>query len=428
MAEETDGGPNFSNGEAPWASDVRAAAAEVASEIVAIRRHLHQHPEMSMCEVETTRYLADRVAELGLVARPSPMGVGLTTDLTRGDGAEPATRRVGIRGDIDALPIRTASTAPYASRVEGVMHACGHDAHAAMVYGALAILIRMGNQGRLPWPIAVRGIFQPAEETSEGAPLMIRHGALDGVDCAVALHVDPTLPVGVVAGRSGPFTAACDTFEVDLHGRAGHSARPHLCVDALAAASAWVREAYARVPRIHDCRDPAVVSVGTLHAGHAANVVAGEARLTGTIRSFSEPVRGAIMQMLRDVSEAVRQSHGCQVAVNFSAYTPSLHNHPALYHPMARVASQLGDIHRVDSLQQPSMGAEDFAFFARHKPSCMMRLGIAGEHLGSHALHTSAFDIDERALAIGAQLLAATAIELNAPRTILNPPPGMVKP
>lgn len=394
-----------------WRSELGQVAARLAPGIVSVRRHLHSHPELSMREVTTTAFLAERVESLGIVARVTEHGIGLTGDW-RSQHPTPSPHRIGLRGDIDALPIATVGTDVYASRHEGVMHACGHDAHAAMVWGALAILHELDRLDALPNPVAVRAIFQPAEETSQGGPLMIAAGALQGLASILALHVDPTLNVGSVAGRPGPLTAACDSFDVEVVGRAGHSARPHLCSDAIAAAASWVGELYARVPRVHDCRDPAVVSVGTFHGGVAPNIVAGHASLSGTLRTFSESSRAAIMQEMQNLAVATTQSTGCQVNINFSAYTPSVYNDPELHRIMLQTARALPSIEQAELLDLPSMGAEDFAFFAQHKPVCMMRLGIAGPLLGGHALHTAAFDIDERSLPIGAGLLAATAIEL----------------
>ncbi len=397
-----------------WIQSVGAAGHRLGTAIIEVRRHLHANPELSMQEFTTTRYLAERVESMGLSPQVTSQGIGLTVDWNTARSVV-ATKRVGLRGDIDALPILTVSASQYASQREGVMHACGHDAHAAMLWGALAILRRLDSQDELPWPVAVRGIFQPAEETSQGGPLMIEAGALDGLDCVLALHVDPTLAVGQVAGRPGPFTAACDSFDVEFTGRSGHSARPHLCADAIAAAASWISEMYARIPRSHDCRDPAVVSVGTFHGGSAANIVAGQAHLSGTIRTFSESARAAIMQEMQNVALATEKTFGCEVDVAFSSHTPSVHNNASLHATMARVASQLSEVKEVQHIELPSMGAEDFAFFAMQKPVCMMRLGIAGPVLGGHALHTPQFDLDEQAMTIGAELLAAAAIELCRP-------------
>ena len=399
------------SGTATWRSALAQVSASLSPAIVAVRRHLHANPELSMQEYATTAYLAERVESLGSSPVITEQRIGMTCNW-QSRHTQTSQRRVGLRGDIDALPIDTKSTEQYASQNAGVMHACGHDAHSSMVWGALAILHNLDQEGALPWPVAIRAIFQPAEETSEGGPMMVAAGALQGLSGVLALHVDPTLAVGKVAGRPGPLTAACDCFDVEFTGRAGHSARPHLSIDALAAAASWIGEMYARVPRIHDCRDPAVVSVGTIHGGSAANIVAGQTSLSGTIRTFSESARAAIMQEMRNVAEATEKTFGCQAVVKFSAYTPSVHNDPELHHTMFETARSLSSIEHVETIELPSMGAEDFAFFAQHKPVCMMRLGIAGPLRGAHALHTAAFDIDENALSIGAGLLAATAIAL----------------
>ncbi len=395
-----------------WRSELVQVAERLTPGIISVRRHLHAHPELSMHEFSTTAYLAEQVAALGTTAVVTDQGVGLTSDWQSQHAASSSSLRVGLRGDIDALPIATLGTDVYASRHAGIMHACGHDAHAAMVWGALAILQDLDGRDALPNPVAIRAIFQPAEETSQGGPLMIAAGALHGLHSVLALHVDPSLSVGTVAGRSGPFTAACDSFDIEVIGRAGHSARPHLCSDAIAAAASWIGELYARVPRVHDCRDPAVVSVGTFQGGSASNIVAGQASLSGTMRTFSESSRAAIMQEMHNLAAATAQSFGCQVKINFSAYTPSVFNDAELYRSMLQTAQSLPSIEQAQVLELPSMGAEDFAFFAQHKPVCMMRLGIAGPMRGGHPLHTAAFDVDERALPIGAGLLAAAAIDL----------------
>jgi IAA-amino acid hydrolase len=344
-----------------WRGALGQVAERLAPEIVAVRRHLHAHPELSMQELATTTYLAECVDSLGSVVQITEQRIGLTSDWQ--SKHDPTSKhRIGLRGDIDALPIATTRDDQYASRNVGIMHACGHDAHASMVWGALAILQELDRHNALPGPVAIRAIFQPAEETSEGGPLMIAAGALQGLSGVIALHVDPTLAVGKVAGRPGPFTAACDSFEVEFTGRAGHSARPHLSIDAVAAAASWISEMYARVPRVHDCRDPAVVSVGTIHGGSAPNIVAGHAHLSGTIRTFSESARAAIMQEMRNVAAATEKTFGCRVAVGFSAFTPSVHNDAEVSRIMMETARTLPGIEQVETIELPSMGAEDFAF------------------------------------------------------------------
>ena len=380
-----------------------------------IRRQMHAHPELSMQELETTRFLREKLESLGFQTKTTPQAVGLTFDWETAPGA---ARRIGLRADIDALPIQTASTADYASQVAGVMHACGHDAHSAMMIGAACILKSLHEQDLFDEPIAIRSILQPAEETSAGAPYMLENGAADDLAAALALHVDPNLPSGFVASRCGPFTAGCDTIEVIVRGRSGHSARPYQAIDALHAASSWLQLAYARLPRIHDCREPSVFTLGTFNAGVASNVVADTAKLTGTLRTVSDSVRLQLLDALNSVSTSIEAGHGCRIDFKVSEFTPSLHNDARITEAAMRAARQLLGDGAVETIPLPSMGAEDFAFFCRKIPCCMFRLGTAGQRHAassdySSPLHSPDFDIDEDALVVGAKLLAACAIELS---------------
>ena len=370
-----------------------------------------------MQECNTTRYIFAQLAELGFVAKGTEKQLGLTVDWDSHPG-QPAAQRIGIRADIDALPIQTQLTADYASGVPNVMHACGHDVHTTVAIGAMTILKRLRDEGVLTQPISIRGIWQPAEETSQGGPYMIEQGALEGVEAAVAVHVDPNLPVGQVSSRVGAFTAGCDMFELTFKGRSGHSARPYQAVDAIAAASSWIQQAYALVPRVYDCRDAAVISVGSFNAGVAANIVSDNAKLTGTIRTVSEPTRQAIFETLNDLGQAIENAHGCHVELKVIGYTPSLHNDEVVTLKAMDAARKLLGNDSVGVIPLPSMGAEDFAFFGQKVPCCMFRLGTSGlpkdgEREHSTPLHSPQFDIDERGLAIGAQLLASAALELS---------------
>ncbi len=386
----------------------------LAPELIRIRQHLHQFPELSLQERVTSEYVRTELEQLGFHPRPLSGDIGLICDWEHG-ASTPAVKRVGLRADLDALPIQTTSTASYRSSVPNVMHACGHDAHTAMGIGAIAILQKLGEAGALPVPMAVRAIFQPAEETSEGGPLVVEAGALQGLYGAFALHVDPTLPVGHVGTRVGYLTAGCDTFEARFFGSEGHSARPHQAVDVIEAATSWIQQVYARANRVHDCRDPAVVSFGTIQAGKAANVIAGSGLVRGTLRTLSLDTHARVLKLIRDLAAAVERSHGCKIEFNVFQHTPSLTNDPTLVQCMRDAANRLESIDQVADIPLPSMGAEDFAFYSQHVPTCMMRLGTAapaseGEYAATH-LHVSNFDIDHRALRIGASLLAASAIQ-----------------
>ena len=390
---------------------VEMVAAEIQPQLVACRQHIHRHPELSMQEFATTTYLADRLWSCGLVPRQTSRKIGLMCEVAHGrdDGW------IVLRGDIDALPIQTDSIADYRSANADVMHACGHDAHATMVLGALMVVRRLAESGDLPWPVAVRGVFQPGEETSTGAPYMIREGALDGAAAALALHVDPTLPVGQCGTRPGVISAGCDSFEAIFEGRGGHSARPHLTSDVIAAAATWINQVLQRQHRSHDCREPAVIGLGFVSGGDAFNVIPSRVRVGGTLRSLSQSSRRASRAAMEASADAVAMIHACKASVTFPTETPPVVNQPLLTRRLIEWLDALPSLEAVRVLEEPSMGAEDFAFFCDVLPGCLIRLGVAGPAVGHMPLHTPLFDIDEAALSVGAGVLALGAIMLCRP-------------
>jgi amidohydrolase len=386
---------------------------ELLERLSTIRQHLHKNPELSEAEFETTAFLAEQVDRLDLSAKLAGDRRGLSVDF----GA--AERRIGVRGDIDALPILESSEQAYQSQVEGVMHACGHDAHAAMTFGALLLIKQLSEMDALPYPVSMRAIFQPAEETSTGGQHMIEHGALDDLDAIVALHVDPTRSTGTIGVRHGSFTAGCDLFYVEMNGDAGHSARPHLTGDALAAAISWIEQAHTRIPRCHDSREPIVLNVGQIQSGSAINVVPQRAQLSGTLRCVTTSGQQQAVKMLEKISQAVGLTHAVQVKLTFGQHTPPVINHTVVTDAIERSAIEWLGCKNVEQIELPSMGAEDFSFMTSHLPGAMFRLGISNASIGNRPLHTNSFDIDENALTIGAVILAKSVIRLCSPnRTI----------
>lgn len=411
----------------PWYTDLASTADRLQSEWIRLRRHLHQHPELSGQEFETTRFLADTVDRLGIpphIVCPGGNassnegsggpGRGLTADFV--SAPEMANqKRFAIRGDIDALPIVDGKSVDYGSHRDGVMHACGHDVHASVIVAALQILLEMHRSGTLPHPVAVRGIFQPAEETAEGARYMIAHHALQDVDAILALHVDPTRSVGRIGLREGPFTAACDIFEVQVKGRGGHGARPHLCHDPIDAATLWVQSAYRCLSRVIDPHETVVISIGQIQAGQQANVVPDRAMLRGSLRSLNPDARSVALEKLHDVSESVFRQTGCEVKLEFVMTAPGVVNDGDMVRRLQRVASHAIDPAASEFIALPSMGSEDFSFYLDQHPGAMFRLGIAGPQIGHEPLHTPNFDVDERAITVGAKLMAAMAIDYFTP-------------
>lgn len=368
-----------------------------------VRRYLHRQPELSGDEYRTTEFLAEIISDLGLSPTIAGDGRGLFVDI----GEVSSGPRIAIRADMDALPIASELRVDYASRVDGVMHACGHDVHSAIAFGAAAMLNELSQQGHL---IHARMIFQPEEETSRGGLHMIASGALDNVAAAIALHVDPSRPAGTIGVRDGSFTAGCDLFTCQVRGRGGHGARPHLTGDTVGAAAQWITDIYRRVARATDARDAVVVNVGTIHSGVAPNVVPAEASMSGTLRALSKESVSRAKETMRDISEAIASVHGCEVQLTLGQHTPPVVNDAAMNALLRDSGVELLGESRVREIEKPSMGAEDFAFIAQEVPAAMFRLGVAGIDVGSEPLHTSKFDIDESSLQTGASVLALAAV------------------
>lgn len=383
-----------------------AAVDELAGVIRAVRRDLHAHPEPSLHEFRTTEELARLLRDAGVPHRVMATGRGIVAG-PEGDGPKAA-----LRGDIDALPIQDAKVGvPYGSTRPGLMHACGHDAHAAMALGATLALHQCRD--RLPVPDGWRALFQPAEETADGAHEMIAGGAMDGVKAIVALHVDPELEVGRVGQRAGVLTADCRDLKVAIRGRGGHAARPYLAIDPIAAAAQLVSGAYQVVPRAVDAREPVVLTFGMIHGGDANNVIPDLVTLEGTVRSLSQGSRERACAALQAVARGVEASTGAEIQLDWLVGIDPVVNDAAVNAALVEAASGVVGPDRIVAIPHPSFGGEDFAGYLAMAPGAMMRLGVAGQP-GWPSLHSPRFDIDERALVLGAKILARAVAALAA--------------
>jgi amidohydrolase len=297
-----------------------AAAQALRPDLVAWRRHLHMHPELSYAETETSAFVRERLLALGLEpSAPMAGGTGLTC-LVRGRADGPT---VALRADMDALPILEDSTAPYASRNPGVGHLCGHDGHTTMLLGAAALLAK-----HRPERGHVKLLFQPAEEGGAGAARMIEDGALEGpaVEAIYALHVDPRVPTGRTGVVLGPANAAADTIEIEVVGAGGHAAYPHLSVDAVAVAAQVVTALQHVVSRHTDPLLPLVVTIGTIHGGFASNVIAPSVTMQGTVRSFDAGLRERMPGLIERVVQGVVAAHGATATVAYECGYPATVN------------------------------------------------------------------------------------------------------
>jgi len=375
---------------------VQRLAAEVESHIIAHRRALHAIPETGFEERCTAAYVAETLSGLGLPVRTGIATTGVTALLDTGlEGPV-----VMLRADMDALPVTEATGLPFASRHEGRMHACGHDAHMAMLLGAAEMLSAIVREepGRLRGKVLF--LFQPAEEGPGGAAPMIAEGVLDEpkVDVCLGAHVWPSLPVGTVGVKPGPLMAAMDRFELAVHGRGGHAATPHLCVDALETATQVVGALQRVVSRMTDPLEPVILTIGELHAGTAYNVIPGEARMAGTVRTFSPDVRAAWEDRIRTVADGVCAAMGATATLDFHYCHGPVINTPRVAEVVRRAVVEARGEQAVTT-PTPTLGGEDFSCFLERIPGCFFFVGCGGDV----PIHNPRFDLDERCLALGAE-------------------------
>ncbi len=375
-------------------------------ELIRLRRDIHRHPELSFQEFRTAQLVADTLQEIGGITIRTRVGkTGVVGELSHGDGPT-----IAIRADMDALPIIEQTGTDYASINEGVMHACGHDGHTAILLGVAHLLkdsfAHNSLRGR------VRFLFQPAEEDEDnegigGAARMIEDGALLGTDAVIALHLDSTQPRGTVTVHQGWNSAAVDTFEAWLTAGGGHGAYPHRAADPIWMLGPVLMALHGIVARRIDPRQPAVVSLGEVHAGTTSNVIPPEVYLHGTLRSFDPKVR---QQLIAEVEQAlsVVRSLGGNYRLKVLPGCPAGRNDPTVRDWLLRVSADLVDSQAVID-EPPGLGGEDFAYMCEEVPGAMVRVGAALPDGRKRPHHTNIFDIDERALPIGAAILAETA-------------------
>ena len=378
--------------------------AGILEQMIEVRRHLHSNPELSNREANTQRYLRQVLADRGIAEIRDVAGFGLAVDIV-GTG-KPSNRKLAIRVDIDALPIEEESGVDYASEKPGVMHACGHDAHASMGFAVAAHL----HQSRGDFGGTVRLIFQPAEEDEpSGGRRVVEEGLLDDVDAAICVHVDPYTPTGKVAVSPGPYTLACDTFDAVVTGEAAHAAKPYEGIDAVAVACSMVGELQKIVSREIDPYDPLVISVTSINGGNAYNVIAGKVALRGTVRSGSDATRERAWRRVREILEGMAASHGAAVQLDFHKGEPGVVNDGEMTELI--LATARACIGADNVLNTPGWTiADDFGYYSQKRPSVYFRLGIRNEAVGSvFPLHHPKFRVDEAALQVGAATLVAAA-------------------
>ncbi|WP_413457754.1 M20 aminoacylase family protein [Herbaspirillum huttiense] len=372
------------------------------TELQKIRRDIHAHPELCYEEVRTADVVAQKLAEWGI---PVVRGLGVTGVvgiIKKGD----SPRAIGLRADMDALPMSEINTFDHASRHPGKMHACGHDGHTAMLLGAARHLAQHGD-----FDGTVYVIFQPAEEGGRGAERMIQDGLFEKypMDAVFGMHNWPGIPAGHFGVTPGPQMASSNEFHVTVKGKGSHAAQPHKAIDPVMTAVHIAQAWQSIVARNVNPNDPAVVSITQIHTGSATNVIPDEALMVGTVRTFSLPVLDLIERRMQEIAEHTAAAFDATVEFRFNRNYPPLINHPKETAFAVEVLTELFGADHVDAATEPTMGAEDFAFMLQHKPGCYVFLGNGdgghrdqGHGLGPCNLHNPSYDFNDDLLPIGA--------------------------
>ncbi len=367
----------------------------IESEIISIRRDIHQHPELGFDVHRTAGIVADKLNNLGIDVKTGIGKTGVVGDLKCGDGPT-----IALRADMDALPIQETGDIEYISKNDGVMHACGHDGHTAMLLGAAKILA--DEQDKISGTI--RFLFQPAEEGEGGARYMIEDGCLDGVDEVYGVHLWNYQKYGEVGVKEGPILAAADEFEIIIHGVGGHGATPQGSVDAVVVSAHLVTALQTIVSRNTNPLESTVVSIGMINGGYNFNIIADEIVLKGTARAYTEENRELIKERMKEIIDGVGHTFGATIEFDYrDGYPPTVNDEKSFKKCLSAAKTIVGDGAGYPYL---SMGGEDFSYYAQKVPGCFFFVGSAPEDQPFRSVphHCSHFDIDERALLVGSSI------------------------
>jgi amidohydrolase len=389
------------------AEQIKTFAQSLEAEIIAIRRHIHQNPELSFQEHQTAAYVAHTLKSFGINVIETIAKTGVVAII---EGINPESKTIALRADLDALPIEELNDISYRSQNNGIMHACGHDVHTACLLGAAKIL----NDTKSQWTGTIKLIFQPGEEKLPGgASILIQEKVLESpkVDAILGQHVMPFLPVGTVGFRSGLYMASSDELYIEIKGKGGHGAMPHLCLDPVPVAAQIITALQQIVARKNNPLVPCVLTIGKVIANGATNVIPDNVFLEGTFRTFDEKWRVQAHKEIEQTCQQIAQAFGLEAKVNIIKGYPFLNNNPALTSKAKQAAiAYLGSDKVVDL--DAWMASEDFAYYSQQVPATFYRLGTANHEKGIvHGVHNPHFNVDEAALKIGAGLMAWIAIQ-----------------
>ena len=372
--------------------NIRPEIKDIEKNIIDWRRDFHQYPELGFDEYRTSKIIGEALKEMGLAPQMNVGKTGVTADLTFGEGPT-----IALRADMDALPMQETSGLDFSSKHDGVMHACGHDGHMAMLLGAAKVLTQNGDS----FNGTVRFIFQPAEEGAGGARYMIEDGCLDGVDEIYGIHVWNYQPVGEVGITDGPVLAAADMFEIKIKGIGGHGAAPQGTIDAVVVASHLVQAFQTIVSRNTNPLESTVVTIGTISGGHNFNIIADEVTLSGTARAYTEENRNLIKTRMAEIIDGVAKTFGAEISFDYEDGYPPTINHTDPVNKVLKAAERV--VGEKAGMPYLSMGGEDFSYYLQKIPGCFFFVGSApnDQKLFETPHHCSHFTMDERALLVG---------------------------
>ncbi len=385
---------------------IKQLSGDIHEDVIALRRHLHMHPELSYQEHETAAYVAKELHSIGLDPQEGIAGTGVSAMIY---GKNPESKTIALRGDMDALPITEENDVPYKSRNEGVMHACGHDVHTSSLLGCARILHELRDE----WEGSVKLIFQPGEEKNPGgASLMIKDGILRNPSPSHILgqHVMPLIPAGKLGFRSGMYMASADEIYLTVRGKGGHGALPELTVDPVVISAHLITAMQQIISRNSSPKTPSVLTFGKIEAKGATNIIPDKVEIAGTFRAMNEEWRSKAHELITRLATGLAESMGGSCDVNIDKGYPFLMNEPELTQRSRNAAAAY--VGEENIVELPLwMGAEDFSYYSQEIPACFYRLGTGNEEKGiTSYVHTPTFDIDESALKLGPGLMAWLAV------------------
>lgn len=390
-------------------NDIFEQINKIEDELKENRRYLHMHPELSFKEHNTSHFIQKKLDEMGIEYVSGIAENGICA-IINGTGENSVDRCILIRADMDALPINEISNKPYKSQTENVMHACGHDAHTAVLLGVCKAL----NNLKHTFGGVVKAVFQPGEETSGGALPMIEEGVLENphTDVCVALHCDPDLDCGTIRIKPGSLYASPDDFKIVIKGKGGHGAEPHKCVDPIMISATVIQGLNNLISRETDPFDNAVISIGSIHGGSATNIIPDSVEIQGTARSLTNEVRNILEKRIGETAAGICKAYGAECEYEYTELFPPLINDDQLaefvYDSACRILGKENCIWG----GAPTMAGEDFAYFSQNRPSVLFKLGCRNENLGIiNPIHHSSFDIDENCLKTGVKVFTRFVLD-----------------